>query len=95
MKTHYNTHQGIHRIQTKNHKCILCEEAFARRERLRKHLIQDHGVSIDDCNTFMEKGPDSDIARKIINSVRDSNSMCKEEILVEYIDDVDGELMPN
>lgn len=92
MKTHYNTHRGIHRIQPKNHKCILCENAFSRRERLTKHLIQDHGVNNVDCAQFMEKGPNSDIAQKIINASKENGSIYKEEILVEYIEDVDGEL---
>lgn len=95
MKTHFNTHQGIHRVQTKNHKCILCDQAFARRERLSKHLMQEHDVSKEDSNQLVEEGPASEIADKILKMARDNlDSMeNKEDILVEYIDDVDGEFV--
>lgn len=95
MKTHFNTHQGIHRVQTKNHKCILCDQAFARRERLSKHLMQEHDVSKEDSNQLVEEGPTSEIADKILKMARDNlDSMeNKEDILVEYIDDVDGEFV--
>lgn len=96
MKTHFNAHQGIHRVQTKNHKCILCDQAFARRERLSKHLMQEHGVSKEDSNKFVEKGPSSEIAEKILKNARESLDSLedKEDILVEYIDE-DGEFVSN
>lgn len=97
MKTHFNTHQGIHRVQTKNHKCILCNEAFARRERLSKHLMQEHGVSKEDSNKFVEEGPTSEMADKILKNARHDLDPLenKEDILIEYIDEVDGEFVSN
>lgn len=97
MRTHFNTHQGIHRVQTKNHKCILCNQAFARRERLSKHLMQEHGVSKEDSNKFVEEGPTSEIADKILKNAMDGLDPLenKEDILIEYIDEVDGEFVSN
>lgn len=94
MKTHYNTHQGIHRTQPKNHKCILCDVAYARRERLVKHLTLDHNVNDEDCAALMQQGPNGDIAQKIVvDNLKESDSAFKEEILVEFIDEVDGVLL--
>lgn len=97
MKTHFNTHQGIHRVQTKNHKCILCDQAFARRERLSKHLMQEHEVSKEDSNKVAIDGPTSEIADKILKNAREifDSLENKEDILVEYIDEVDGEIVSN
>lgn len=85
MKTHYNTHQGIHRPQSRNHKCIICNEAFPRREKLNKHLRQIHGINDEDITAIAENGPDSEITQKILERLR--SAVCtKEEVLVEYVD---------
>lgn len=99
MKTHYNTHQGIHRPQSKNHKCILCMDAFPRRDKLNKHLRQAHGVSDEDIKILAEKGPNSEDALKILDRLRASVipkeevfvEYAKEEVLIEYIEDGDDD----
>lgn len=75
----------------------MCDEAFARRERLCKHLMQEHDVSKEDSNKFVEDGPTSEIADKILKNARDNLDTLeiKEDILVEYIDEVDEELIIN
>lgn len=88
MKTHYNTHQGIHRAQSRNHKCIICLEAFPRREKLNKHLRLEHRINDDDINTIAKNGPDSEITHEIIDRLR-ANVYTKDEILIEYVDDTD------
>lgn len=97
MKTHYNTHQGIHRIQSKNHKCLLCTEAFNRRERLNKHFSQVHGLSHEDINIITEHGPDSEKTQKLIEEIKQNVSYVKEEVYVEevYVDDVGAEYVDN
>lgn len=97
MKTHFNTHQGIHRVQTKNHKCLLCNQAFARPERLRKHLMQDHGVNKEDSKIVAAEGSAIGKAEKIQKYARDDVDSLenKEDILVEYIDEMDGEIVSN
>ena len=88
MTTHYNTHQGIHRPQSRNHKCILCMEAFPRREKLNKHLRQVHGVSDEDIKILAEKGPNSEEAVKILERLKSSvYTKDEEEVLIEYIDE--------
>lgn len=94
MKTHYNTHQGIHRVQTRNHKCIICYEAFPRREKLNKHLRQDHLISDDDINVIAEHGPESDLTQTIIERLR-STVYSKEEILIEYVDGCNESVVPD
>lgn len=86
MKTHYNTHQGIHRPQSRNHKCLICMEAFPRREKLNKHLRQSHYINDDDITALAENGPDSEIGKKIIQRLK-SSVYTKEEVLIEYIDE--------
>lgn len=86
MKTHYNTHQGIHRPQSRNHKCIICLEAFPRREKLNKHLRQTHRISDEDIIAIAEHGPDHEITRKIIDRLK-ANVYTKEEIYVEFVED--------
>lgn len=90
MKTHYNTHQGIHRPQSRNHKCILCMEAFPRREKLNKHLRQAHGVNDDDIKILAEKGPDSEDAKKILDRLKSSveakEEHVEEEVFIEYVE---------
>lgn len=86
MKTHYNTHQGIHRPQSRNHKCLICMEAFPRREKLNKHLRQDHHISDEDITELAKHGPDSEIGMKIIERLK-SSVYTKEEVLIEYIDE--------
>lgn len=46
MKTHYNTH---HRDQNevKSFKCLICPEAFFRREKLNEHLKLMHEAAIE------------------------------------------------
>lgn len=90
MKTHYNTHQGIHRPQSRNHKCLICMEAFPRREKLNKHLRQDHHISDDDITDLAKNGPDSEIGMNIIERLK-SSVYTKEEVLIEYIDEVGNE----
>lgn len=91
MKTHYNTHQGIHRPQSRNHKCILCMEAFPRREKLNKHLRQTHGVNDEDIKILAEKGPESEDAKKILDRLKSSveakEEEEEEEVFIEYVDD--------
>lgn len=91
MKTHYNTHQGIHRPQSRNHRCVMCSEAFPRREKLNKHLRQSHRISDDDICALAEHGPDSEITQKILDRLK-TNIYTKEEIYVEYVDDA-GDLI--
>lgn len=89
MKTHYNTHQGIHRPQSRNHKCILCMEAFPRREKLNKHLRQAHGVNDDDIKILAEKGPDSEDAKKILDRLKasvEAKEEEEEEVFIEYVE---------
>lgn len=87
MKTHYNTHQGIHRPQSRNHKCILCMEAFPRREKLNKHLRQVHEVSDEDIKIIVEKGPESEEAMKILERLKTTK---EEAEVVEYLNFDDG-----
>lgn len=86
MTSHYNTHQGIHRPQSRNYKCVLCMEAFPRREKLNKHLRQVHDVSDDDIKKLAEKNPNSDEAVRIIERLKANMFFAKEEIVIEYID---------
>lgn len=83
MKAHYNTHQGIHRPQSRNHKCIICSEAFPRREKLNKHLRETHRISDDDINAIAENGAESEITHKIIERLKAT----KEEIYIEFVDE--------
>lgn len=82
MKTHFNTHQGIHRPQARNHKCLICMDAFPRREKLNKHLRQVHRISDEDITTLAEHGPDSEITQKIIERLKST----KEEAFVEFVE---------
>lgn len=99
MRTHFNTHQGIHRPQTRNHKCILCNEAFPRREKLNKHLRQVHCVNDEDIKILAEKGPESEDALKILERLRTTKEEEMEEHYIEFVDDGvdnasnDGELI--
>lgn len=97
MKTHYNTHQGIHRPQSRNHKCILCMEGFPRREKLNKHLRQAHGVNDEDIKVLAEKGPDSEEAVKILQRLKSSVQTKEErEVFIEYVEEgVDDDGLDN
>lgn len=79
MKTHYNTHQGIHRPQSRNQKCIICSEAFSRREKLNKHLRQTHRITDDDIRAIATHGPESEISQKIIERLKEENVIEYEE----------------
>lgn len=95
MKTHYNTHQGIHRPQSRNHKCILCMEGFPRREKLNKHLREAHGVNDEDIRILAEKGPDSEEAVKILQRLK-ASVQTKEEVFIEYVEEgVDDDSIEN
>lgn len=94
MKTHYNTHQGIHRPTSKNHKCLICNEAFPRREKLNAHLRQSHCVSDEDIKTIAENGPDSKVTQDILARLKSSVYM-KDSVFIEYIDEMPGELIAN
>lgn len=94
MKTHYNTHQGIHRPQSRNHKCVICFEAFPRREKLNKHLREEHRISDEDITAIAQNGPDSEITHQILDRLK-ANIYTKEEILIEYVDDNDEIVSPN
>lgn len=93
MKSHFNTHQGIHRPQSRNHKCLICMEAFPRREKLNKHLRQDHHISDEDITLLAVNGPDSDIGMKIIARLK-SSVYSKDDVLIEFIDD-GGLILPD
>lgn len=42
MMTHYKSHQGIHRVQTKNRKCVICGESFNKQAKLDQHIASVH-----------------------------------------------------
>lgn len=86
MRTHYNTHQGIHRANTKKHHCFLCTTSFSRRERFMKHLISDHAVNSDCITGIFENGIDSEESLKIIDELKQN---AEKEVIIEYIDAVD------
>lgn len=92
MKTHYNTHQGIHRPQSRTHKCVICSEGFPRREKLNKHLRQSHRISDEDIKNIAEHGPESEITKEIIDRLR-ANVYTKEEVFVEFEAFDSGEIM--
>lgn len=93
MKSHLNTHQGIHRPSSKsNHKCLICNEAFPRREKLNAHLREAHFVSDDDIKTIAESGPDSKTTQEILDRLK-SSVYVKDNAFIEYVDDMPGELI--
>lgn len=94
MKTHYNTHQGIHRPQSRNHRCVMCSEAFPRREKLNKHLRQSHRISDEDICALAEHGPDSEIAQNILDRLK-ANIYTKEDVYVEYVNDATELITPD
>lgn len=94
MKTHYNTHQGIHRAQSKNYRCLICSEAFPRREKLNKHLRQAHLISDEDVTSIATHGPESEVTQKIIDRLK-LNVYTKEEVLIEYIDEAEDMFSTN
>lgn len=73
MKTHFNTHKGIHRVHQKKHKCPLCREAYARRESLLKHLRDKHHLSSDAMDLISKHGIDSDIAKEVLSHNKSPN----------------------
>lgn len=64
-------------------------EAFPRREKLNKHLRQDHGVSDEDIKILAEKGPDSEEAVKILQRLKSSVQTKQEEgeVFIEYVEE--------
>lgn len=92
MKTHFNTHRGIHRPSSKNHKCLICNEAFPRREKLNSHLRLQHRVSDDDIKSILEHGPDSKVTKDILDRLK-VNLYTTDDEFIEYINDIPGELI--
>lgn len=91
MMTHSNTHQGIFRPQSKNHKCPICTEAFSRRDRLNKHVKKSHNVDDGDLTALAENGPESEIGMEIIERIKPGVHK-KEVIIIENADE-SGEII--
>lgn len=87
MTSHANIHKGIHRIQSRSYRCVLCDEAFPRREKLNKHLRQVHGTSDADIKKLAEKNPNSEESVKILERLKANMYFTKEELVFEYIDE--------
>lgn len=88
MKTHYNTHQGIHRASKKSHECVLCPQKFVRRQRYVKHLGDDHQLGEEQINEIILHGAESEETRQIVEQIK-RESQQPEEVFIEYIDGID------
>lgn len=42
MTTHLNAHQGIHRVVSKPHVCLICKMGFTKASKLAEHLANQH-----------------------------------------------------
>lgn len=42
MTTHLNAHQGIHRVISKPHVCLICNMGFTKSSKLTEHLANQH-----------------------------------------------------
>lgn len=42
MRVHLNAHQGIHRVVSKSHICIICNMSFITSSKLTEHLVNQH-----------------------------------------------------
>lgn len=84
MTTHYNTHQGIHRVNKKIHPCFLCPQKFVRRPRYTKHLADEHLLSEEQIDEILQNA-DSEETREIAEQIKGEVQQ-PEEVFIEYID---------
>lgn len=83
MKSHFNTHQGIHRVHHKKHKCCFCREAYSRPQRLHKHFRDRHHLTDEEINAIEENGENNEYLARLKTHV----VVPKEEISLNFIDE--------